>query len=211
MRLRGAENDCNTRAFMVLTKILSRVRTRGHQRDAAHGLYASAVSQARAPVFYTDCGAQDTMEGRFDMIVLHVYLIMRALKRLEEPGSTLSQRLFDVMFADMDQSLREMGVGDLSVGKKIKAMASAFFGRTQAYDDALDDDAADQEALATALRRNVVGAGDAPDGEGFPAFVTYVAEAARAIEDQSGPALLAGQVRFPVPPAATSAEAPGNA
>lgn len=192
---------------MVLTNILSRVRTRGRQRDAAHGLYSTAVRQARAPVFYADCGASDTMEGRFDMIVLHVYLIMRSLKRLEEPGKALSQKLFDVMFADMDQSLREMGVGDLSVGKKIKAMASAFFGRTQAYDDALDEEPPDDAALANTLRRNVVGS-DAADAPGFPAFVAYVSAAAAAMDDQNGAALLAGQVHFPPPPLVPAASAP---
>jgi len=196
--------------FMALTKLLSRVRTRVHRRDSAHRLYKTAVKQARAPVFYVDCGVPDTLDGRFDMIVLHVYLIMRSLKRFEQPGGELSQRLFDVMFADMDQSLREMGVGDLSVGKKIKVMASAFFGRTKAYDEALDEKEPgnggkpDNAALATALLRNVVGAGTA-NAAGFPALVAYVADTASCMDDQSKSALFAGQVDFPPPPALINA------
>lgn len=97
--------------------------------QSARELYEAAVGQARLPEFYLEMGVADTLDGRFDMIILHVYLLAR---RLRQDGgrnaAKLQESLFEVMFADMDRSLREMGVGDLSVGKQVKRMAKAFLG-----------------------------------------------------------------------------------
>jgi len=127
---------------------------RRHQdREADYRLYRCIVEQARLPAFYTHCGVPDTVGGRFDLIGLHAYFVMRRLKEMKsERGAGLSQRLFDVMFADMDRNLREMGVGDLSVGKKVKELAKAFYGRIKAYDEGL---AGGAEDLGDALRRNL--------------------------------------------------------
>ena len=116
-----------------------------------------AVRQARDPTLYTAGGVADTLDGRFDLIVLHVVPLMRRLRQCDEAGRQLSQALFDVMFDDMDQSLREMGVGDLRVGKRVKQMARAFYGRAKAYDQAFDQapGADRRRSIAEALERNV--------------------------------------------------------
>jgi len=131
--------------------ILNRLFRRSPADDAAVALYAKIVAQARQPRFYRELGVPDTLDGRFDLIVLHAFLVMHRLKA--EGAHELSQRLFDVMFAEMDRALREMGVGDLSVPAKIKKMASAFYGRVRAYDAAIGADSG--ERLKAALSRNI--------------------------------------------------------
>jgi cytochrome b pre-mRNA-processing protein 3 len=128
------------------------LRRARHER-AGYELYGAAVAAAREPCLYTDLGVPDTLDGRFDLVVLHVFLLLRRLAALPPPGSALAQAVFDAMFADMDVNLREMGVGDLSVGKRVKAMWEAFHGRAAAYQRAMD--AGDSAALAAALARNV--------------------------------------------------------
>jgi cytochrome b pre-mRNA-processing protein 3 len=123
-------------------------------------LYAAAVAAARAPLFYTEIGVADTLDGRFDLIGLHAFLLIRRLGR-EPEGAALAQAVFDAMFADMDASLREMGVGDLSVRGRVRAMWEAFHGRAAAYERAFADP--DPAALAAALARNVW-RGAAPEG-----------------------------------------------
>ena len=119
---------------------------------AAARLYGTIIDQARDPVFYRDMGVADSLDGRFDMLSLHAMLVMRRLKGEAEQTAALSQALFDHMFADMDATLREIGVGDLSVGKKVKQMGEAFLGRVEAYESALNAEDGD---LAGALSRNV--------------------------------------------------------
>jgi cytochrome b pre-mRNA-processing protein 3 len=111
------------------------------------------VAAAREPALYATVGVPDTVDGRFDLIGLHVFLLIRRLTRLPDPGAALAQAVFDAMFSDMDVNLRESGVGDLSVGRKVRTMWEAFHGRCAAYQAALD--AGDAEALRAALVRNV--------------------------------------------------------
>lgn len=118
--------------------------------------YEKIVAQARHPGFYLNGGIEDTVDGRFDMIVLHAVLL---ITRLNEDGGeqakSISQDIFDEMFRDMDRSLREMGVGDLSVGKKVKKMAQVFYGRAKAYADAMDVYTDRPEELEEAVSRNL--------------------------------------------------------
>ncbi|HEY0185480.1 MAG TPA: ubiquinol-cytochrome C chaperone family protein [Rhodopila sp.] len=120
-----------------------------HER-AGFQLYSLAVAAARDPALYVTLGVPDTLDGRFDAIVLYVYILVRRLHQEPEPGPALAQAVFDAMFLDMDVNLREMGVGDLSVGKRNRAMWEAFHGRSAAYAAAWDDAA----ALEAALGRN---------------------------------------------------------
>jgi len=122
-------------------------------KDHAHVLYVAIVNQARQPFLFENFGVPDTVDGRFDMISLHVFLILRKLNTVEKKVDGLSQCLFDTMFADMDRSLREMGAGDLGVGKRVKAMATAFYGRLSAYEKAIENE--DSELLTLAILRNV--------------------------------------------------------
>jgi cytochrome b pre-mRNA-processing protein 3 len=119
---------------------------------AGYELYGQAVAAARHPFFYADLGVPDTLDGRFDLVGLHAYLLMRRLGREGAEGAGLSQAVFDAMFNDMDLNLREMGVGDLSVGKKVRVMWEAFHGRAAVYADAMS---VGPEALADALERNL--------------------------------------------------------
>src|SRR6185369_17559638 len=114
------------------------------------------------PIFYAAYGVPDTIDGRYDMIVLHAILVLDRLKSAGGEGNEFAQRLTDYLFSDMDRSLREMGVGDLSVGKKVRRMAEVFYGRAQAYRPALER--LDEAALAEALYRNVFAGSGARDG-----------------------------------------------
>lgn len=117
-------------------------------------LYAAAVTRARAPVFYTDLGVADTMDGRFDMVVLQVVLLLRRLK--DETGARvarLSQGILDTMFADMDRSLRELSIGDDGVKHRVRKMGKAFYGRLNVYDAALAEGTDD--SLIESLHRNL--------------------------------------------------------
>jgi cytochrome b pre-mRNA-processing protein 3 len=172
---------------------------RGRQDRTGFGLYCEAVRAAREPFFYAELGVPDTLDGRFDLVGLHVFLLIRRLQSQPEPGPELAQAVFDAMFSDMDVNLRELGVGDMSVGKRVRAMWEAFHGRARAYGAALD--AGDPAALADSLARNVW-RGDAP--EGAAARLAQVATAAAAALDRQPTAgLLAGRVAFPAPEAAT--------
>ncbi|WP_439633710.1 ubiquinol-cytochrome C chaperone family protein [Glycocaulis sp.] len=128
----------------------------------ASQLYEAILAEARAPRLYAELGVPDTVDGRFDMIVLHAALVMRRLREEGEGGQKLAQALFGRLFDDMDAALREMGIGDMSVGKKIKTMAEAFYGRAAAYDGALK--AGDAGQLKAVLWRNLFD--DAPEHEG---------------------------------------------
>ncbi|NQV43978.1 MAG: hypothetical protein HQ501_03695 [Rhodospirillales bacterium] len=103
----------------------------------AHKLYVTIVHQSRLPVFYDKYEVQDTPEGRFDLLAIHTYLVLRRLREEHEKAAELSQALFDLMFADLDQNLREMGYGDTGVAKRIRKMAEGFYGRINAYDEGL--------------------------------------------------------------------------
>ena len=132
---------------------------RRHER-AGFALYTAAVGAARAPYLYASLGAPDTLDGRFDLVGLHVILLIDRLRAAAPPGPDLAQAVFDAMFSDMDLTLRELGVGDLSVGKKVRAMWEAFHGRAAAYAGPLE--AGDAATLASALVRNVWRGADPP-------------------------------------------------
>lgn len=165
-------------------------------REQAQRLYCRAVEQARRTEFYRDCGVPDTLDGRFDMIMLISALIMRRLRREGADGGRLGQAYFDVMMDDMDQSLREMGVGDLSVGKQVKAMARAFYGRAEAYEAALR--AYDDAPLRAALRGNLFGTTN-PQAGALAAVAAYVRREAVALEAQPGTKFLAAEFEFGAP------------
>ena len=121
--------------------------------EAALTLYGLIVAQARQPYFYRDLKVPDTVEGRYDMIIMHAFLVFYRFKNEDEETRELGQVVFDTMFKDLDQSLREMGVGDMGVGPRIKKMAASFYGRVMAYDKALE--ASDNDILEQVIARNV--------------------------------------------------------
>ena len=100
-------------------------------------IYGSIVASARQPAFYAACGVPDTREGRFEMLALHVALVMHRLARIEADGNNLSRRLGEVFMTDMDDNMREIGIGDLAVPKKVKRAAAALYDRHRDYGAAL--------------------------------------------------------------------------
>ncbi|MDP6817106.1 MAG: ubiquinol-cytochrome C chaperone family protein [Alphaproteobacteria bacterium] len=195
----------------LLSDLMRHAKRRAGERERALSLYIAAVEQARRPGFYTDCGVADSVDGRFDLIVLHVFLVIRALRRSAEPGKRLSDLIFKIMMDDMDMNLREMGVGDLRVGKRVKSMARAFYGRAAAYDSAFDadrdgaaaagDGAGDggEEGLEAALLRNIYGAEEPQPGE-IERLLRYVRGAEEALAGQPHEDLLGGETAFPAAP-----------
>jgi cytochrome b pre-mRNA-processing protein 3 len=163
--------------------------------EAADRAYRRVVEQSRQPVFFTDYGVPDTLDGRFELICLHAFLYLHRLKTERPQANRLCQGFFDRMFADIDRSLREMGVGDLSVGKHVKRMARAFYGRVCAYEAALDGD---EKALQAALARNLFGTvfGPAPF---IHEMARYVQAAVGKLGRQSTADLLSGCIAFEVP------------
>ena len=157
-------------------------------------LYGAAVEAARQPYFYTVLGVPDTLDGRFDLLSLFAFLLIDRLRPESDPGPALAQAVFDAMFSDMDVNLREMGVGDLSIGKKVKAMWNAFHGRSIAYAAGLAS--GDEAALEAAIARNVWRGARPPPGSAA-ALARLVAAGRADLERQPLAALAEGKVRFP--------------
>lgn len=168
--------------------MLSLRRRRHDTERAGSRLYAAAVAAAREPFFYATLGVPDTLDGRFDLVALHTFLLVHRLR--DHPD--LAQAIFDAMFVDMDNNLREIGVGDLSVARHVRAMWEAFHGRSKAYETALA--AGDVQTLAAALARNVW-RGEAPAGAAEALAERVLAQAAD-LEDQPVSGFTSGQVRF---------------
>lgn len=152
--------------------------------------YGAIVERARAPLFFTRWGVPDTLDGRFEMLALHAFLVLHRLKA-DPAAKGFAQDLFDTMFADLDRTVREMGAADIGVGRYVKEMARGFYGRIAAYDEGLKADG----RLEDALRRNLYGT-VAPGA-------AQLAEAARYVRRQQGAlcaapvaAFLAGAVPF---------------
>src|ERR1700761_8191908 len=135
---------------MALTSLFRRNR----HRAQAHATYVSIVERAREPEFFLRLDVPDTLDGRFEMIALHMFLVLNRLKAEHEATSEFAQALFDAMFADLDRSLREMGASDIGVGKRVKEMAKGFYGRIAAYEEGLEGD---DHTLGEALKRNLYG------------------------------------------------------
>jgi len=150
------------------------------------------VTQAREPLFYRDLGVADTVNGRFDLLALHLWMVLRRF-RSAEGGANIPQALFDQFCDDMDANLREMGVGDLTVPRRMQAFGEAFYGRATAYDLAL---ASGREPLAQALCKNVL------NGEGMEKarrLATYVEAAIAHLADLDEATLRDAAWRFPPP------------
>jgi cytochrome b pre-mRNA-processing protein 3 len=166
-----------------------------HER-AGFELYTAAVTAARQAGLYEAGGVPDTLDGRFDIVSLHVALLIHRLRRDADPaGPKLAQAVFDAMFSDMDVNLREMGVGDLVVGKRVKRMWEAFHGRAAAYESAVD--AADRAALAEALTRNIW-RGEAPPAGAADVLAGHGLAVAAGLAAQPMAALKRGRAEFPV-------------
>jgi cytochrome b pre-mRNA-processing protein 3 len=155
-------------------------------------IYGMIVTQVREPLFYRELGVSDTVNGRFDLLLLHFWLVLRHLRTIEG-GAELAQGVFDHFCADMDANLREMAVGDLTVPKKMRALGEAFYGRVAAYDRALGEGT---DALATAIDRNIFDGGDAANARRLAA---YALAALGSLEGENDIGRLLHVWKFPQP------------
>ncbi|WP_119678580.1 ubiquinol-cytochrome C chaperone family protein [Indioceanicola profundi] len=180
--------------------MLNRLFRRSSNQRTVAELYGRIVAQARSESFFTGVGVPDTIEGRFELIALHAWLVMRRLSREGRGAAEFNQALFDFMFADLDLNLREAGVSDLKVGDKVKELATHFYGRVKAYEDGVSPGAA-QGALEAALDRNLFGS-TLPEPRHVAAMVEYVRREAAALDAEPADGLLKGRVTFgPAPQA----------
>jgi cytochrome b pre-mRNA-processing protein 3 len=161
------------------------MQKRKNRRKTASSLYEAVMTQARRPYFYALRGVPDTVDGRFELILLHGFLVWNRLKGEGREGAALSQALFDAMFRDMDRALRNMGVGDLGVPHHIKRMMKAFHGRAMAY--------AVPESRHEALRRNLFGTVASPKDSDILWFISYINSNIEAVSQQN-PAT--GMIKF---------------
>ncbi len=157
--------------------VLDRWFRREPRAARALPLYDRVVAQARRPGFYSRCGVPDTQDGRFELIALHLFLVLHRLKAGRPETADLAQDLFDTMFQDMDQSLRELGAGDLGVGPRVKRMAQGLYGRIAAYEAGLSGPGTE---LGAALRRNLFGT-VTPEPEQLRAMACYLRGAVDAL------------------------------
>jgi cytochrome b pre-mRNA-processing protein 3 len=169
---------------------------RSRPRGTIEAIYGMIVAQARDPLFYRHLGVPDTVNGRFDLLVLHLWIVLRRLRQ-GEGGIGRAQALFDRFCGDMDDNLREMGVGDLAVPKRMQAFGEAFYGRAAAYDLALSTNQGnDQGPLAQAICKNIL------DGVGLDnarQLAAYAQATAAGMERLDDAALLGASWRFPSP------------
>lgn len=170
---------------------------RNRRTDTISALYGTIVAQARRPCFYQYYAVADTISGRFDLLVLHLVLLIERLNR-EERLKELAQGLFDHFCRDMDDNLREIGIADLKVPKEMRKMGEAFYGRAQAYQAALAQ--AGEGPLVEALIRNIYG-GTAPSADQPARLAAYVRETERSLACQDTAALAAGKLTLPDPAA----------
>lgn len=166
--------------------------------DRIDELYAAIVTHARHPVFYRDLGVPDTVEGRFELLVAVAGQVVARLNAGTEADREAARLLSETFFSDMDRSLREMGISDTGVPRRMKKIAQAFYGRVAAYDAALS--AGSRPDLEAALTRNVYDGAPAPGAAGLAAAVHRLNEALAAATPE---ALLSGRFVFPEPAAST--------
>jgi len=175
-----------------LLKSVGLVRERPAEA-AGRRLYAAAAAQARQPGFYTQAEVPDTPDGRFEVYTLHVVLLLHRLKRQGAEASEAGQALFDAYVSSLDHALREMGVGDLSVGKKMRKLGEAFYGRAKAYDAALEA-LPDLDALRALIARTALAGADE---KGVDLLAAYVVGAVNRLAAQPLEEILSASIDWP--------------
>jgi len=171
--------------------VFAALHRRRERRAAALAAYTSIVERAREPTFYLGWGVPDTLDGRFEVLALHIFLVLNRLKGEANEAAVFAQELFDTMFGDLDSTLREMGAGDLGVGRRVQAMAKGLYGRIAAYERGLGDEA----EMAAALRRNLFGTAAASPAQ-LAAFSDYVRRQVAVLAAQPVTRLIVGAVAF---------------
>lgn len=169
-------------------------RERQANRAITEALYGQIVAAARQPRFYSHWNVPDTPLGRFEMLSLHMFLFQHRVNGEAGAPATVAQVLIDEFFLDVDHSLRELGISDVGVPKRMKKLAKMYYGRTAAYADALER--GDKPALVAALARNV-----RPDVQEWPEAVhlaAYIISVVDTLASQTSESICAGELTFPV-------------
>ncbi|MCE7885934.1 MAG: ubiquinol-cytochrome C chaperone family protein [Alphaproteobacteria bacterium PRO2] len=161
--------------------------------DPAKRAYAQILQHIRAPVFYTTYGVPDSFDGRFDLLLVHLFIVINRLAGEGEQAREFNQALFDVTFADMDQTLREMGIGDMGVPKHQRRMMKGFNGRMHGYDEALKQG---EGAFVIALRRNLYGTLEDSEVPDIQKIMRYIRESMAVMAKKPVPEILNGEVAF---------------
>ncbi len=170
-------------------------------REVSDALYARIVAAARQPYIFSQWQVPDTPLGRFEMIALHMFLFLHRIRGEGAAFGDLGQDVTDMFFTEVDHSLRELGIGDASMPKRMKKLARMYYGRFESYGEAIDGD--DEEALAAAIARNV--RPDAPQWEEVGELARYTMDARALLNSQRTDDFLKGEIRFPEPQAAERA------
>ncbi len=174
--------------------MLSLLKKKNPYDGAAERAYASLLLRVRAPGFYKIFGVPDTFDGRFELLLFHIFIVVNRLANEGQAGMDFNQALFDRTFADMDQTLREMGIGDMGIPKHMRRMMKAFNGRMHAYDEALKQG---DGALAIALRRNLYGTLEDSDVPDIQNIMRYMKVAMMQIAKEPAAKLMAGEIVLP--------------
>jgi len=159
------------------------------RRRIARHLYDQIMAAALSPELYRQGLAQDTLDGRFEQVALHASLVMRRLRDEDEPGRALAAGLQREVFSGFDYGLRETGVGDSTISRKVRALGERFYGLARGLDAAIGSDA--PNAMIDLIRRN----GLAPDAEAR--LAEYLKSADQHLGDLDGETILSGQVDWP--------------
>jgi cytochrome b pre-mRNA-processing protein 3 len=175
--------------------ILAQWRARRANRILIDQLHGKIVAASRRPFLYINLGVPDTYEGRFEMVTLYAGLVIRRLTQFSGIGAELAQELADSVFRHFDIALREIGVGDVAVPKRLKRMAEAFYGRSKAYGEGLNEP--DSDRLTKALARNVYGMEDAALAPMALSLTQHVRATAEALDHTPLPVFAGGDVQFP--------------
>ncbi len=170
-------------------------RARKRQVGHANALYLAAVDQSRQPIFFTDYKVPDTVDGRFDMIIVHVMLLIRRFRGAGDEAASLSQDILNLMFDDMDRNFREMGISDLSIGKHVKKTAKAFYGRAEMIEAGLDSDI---DSLASTLLETVYRSNEQVESLSSE-LASYLSRTDTQLKQQSIDSLVQGEITFTVP------------
>ena len=174
--------------------MLRSLKRRAQFQRKAGEIYGVIVTQARQPAFYARLGIPDTPTGRYEMVVIHLFLALERLRGEAPSSEPLAQELVDAFVADIDDSLRELGTGDVGVPRRVKRAAAGFYERSKDYREAM---AAGGRALELALARHLQApdAGDARIG----ALADYARAVAASLAGQQGAEVVEGRLHFPDP------------
>ena len=172
--------------------MLRALRNRAKLRRNAGDIYGAIVSQARHPQFYVNLGIPDTPIGRYDMVVLHLFLVLERLREDGDATEKLQRLLLETFVADMDDSLRELGTGDVVVGKRVRRAAAGFYDRARDYRAAMTES---DQALGRAFVRHGLAGTDASHDIG--GLCAYVRAAVAALQKLDAEEVLAARLSFP--------------